>query len=187
MGWWLSCRVSALQYVVAGSISSGGDHGIRWWWDQIRSKQLYSVLHVAYECLSIFLLWLFHYHIYLILLLDLYISFLPSWTFPRWYVGPIWEVVVPEVIVSSWGQKYIGASRTHMVKGLHSNYDWLIWHHLNVAWPSGRVLALHAVVACSISSGGDHGIHCWWDQIRSKQQYKYVKSSGHCLKWLEMM
>ena len=28
MNWWLSCRVSALQSVVAGLISSGGDYGI---------------------------------------------------------------------------------------------------------------------------------------------------------------
>ena len=26
-----------------------------------------------------------------------------------------------------------------------------------------------SVVAGSISSGGDYGIHCWWDLIRSKQ------------------
>ena len=43
MNWWLSCRVSALQSVVAGSISSGGDYGIHCWWDLIRSKQLSSV------------------------------------------------------------------------------------------------------------------------------------------------
>ena len=43
MNWWLSCRVSALQSVVAGSISSGGDYAIHCWWDLIRSKQLSSV------------------------------------------------------------------------------------------------------------------------------------------------
>ena len=43
MNWWLSCRVSVLQSVVAGSISSGGDHSIHCWWDLIRSKQLSSV------------------------------------------------------------------------------------------------------------------------------------------------
>ena len=43
MNWWLSCRVSALQSVVAGLISSGGDYGIHSWWDLIRSKQLSSV------------------------------------------------------------------------------------------------------------------------------------------------
>ena len=43
MNWWLSCRVSALQSVVAGSISSGGDYGIHCWWGLIRSKQLSSV------------------------------------------------------------------------------------------------------------------------------------------------
>ena len=30
------------------------------------------------------------------------------------------------------------------------------------------LMALHSVVAGSISNGGDHGIHCWWDLIRSK-------------------
>ena len=43
MDWWLSCRVLALQSVVAGSISSGGDHSIHSWWDLIRLKQLSSV------------------------------------------------------------------------------------------------------------------------------------------------
>ena len=43
MNWWLSGRVSALHSVVAGSISSGGDHGIHCWWDLIRLKQLSSV------------------------------------------------------------------------------------------------------------------------------------------------
>ena len=33
----------------------------------------------------------------------------------------------------------------------------------------GRVSALDAVVAGSISTEGDHGIHDWWDQIRSRQ------------------
>ena len=43
INWWLSCRVLALQTVVTGSISSGGDYGIHCWWDLIRSKQLSSV------------------------------------------------------------------------------------------------------------------------------------------------
>ena len=30
------------------------------------------------------------------------------------------------------------------------------------SWLSGRVSALQSVVAGLISSGGDHGIHCWW-------------------------
>ena len=53
MNWWLNCRVSALQSVVAGLISSGGDHGIHSWWDQIRLKQLSSV--VVCRCLPYFL------------------------------------------------------------------------------------------------------------------------------------
>ena len=44
----VSGRVSALESEVAGSISSGEDHGIRCWWDLIKSKQLscVSVCHV---------------------------------------------------------------------------------------------------------------------------------------------
>ena len=36
-------------------------------------------------------------------------------------------------------------------------------------WLSRRVLAQQSVVVGSISSGGDHCIHCWGDLIRSKQ------------------
>ena len=43
VNWWVSCRVSALYSVVAGSISSRGDYGINCCWDLIRSKQLFSV------------------------------------------------------------------------------------------------------------------------------------------------
>ena len=41
--WWISCRVSALQSVVAGSISRGGGYGEHCWWDLVRSRQLSSV------------------------------------------------------------------------------------------------------------------------------------------------
>ena len=40
--WWLSGRVSVLHYVVAGLISTGGDHSIHCWWDLIWLKQLSS-------------------------------------------------------------------------------------------------------------------------------------------------
>ena len=43
MNCWLSCKVSALKSVVAGSISCGGDHGIYCWWDLTTSKQRSSV------------------------------------------------------------------------------------------------------------------------------------------------
>ena len=43
MNWRVSCCVSALQSVVAGSISIGGDYGIHCWRDRIRSKQLSNV------------------------------------------------------------------------------------------------------------------------------------------------
>ena len=43
---WLSCRVSALQSVITGLISSGGDQSIHCWTDLIRSKQPFlSVVH----------------------------------------------------------------------------------------------------------------------------------------------
>ena len=74
----------------------------------------------------IFESWLLHYHIYLIPQLDLYIYFLPSWAFPRGYVGAIWKVVASEVTVSSWGQTFLCQSRTHMVMRLLGNHDWLI-------------------------------------------------------------
>ena len=41
--WFISGRVLALHSVVAGSISSGGDHCICWWWVRIKSKQLSSI------------------------------------------------------------------------------------------------------------------------------------------------
>ena len=47
VGRWLSDTVSALHSMVAGSLSSDGCHGIRCWWDLIRSKQLSSVSHVG--------------------------------------------------------------------------------------------------------------------------------------------
>ena len=36
-------------------------------------------------------------------------------------------------------------------------------------WLCCRLSVLHSVVTCSISSEGDHGIHCWWDLIKSNQ------------------
>ena len=36
-------------------------------------------------------------------------------------------------------------------------------------WLSGKVSALHSVVAGSISTGGGQGKRCWWDLIRLKQ------------------
>ena len=36
-------------------------------------------------------------------------------------------------------------------------------------WKNKQIINKLSVVAGSISSGGDHGIHCWWDLIRSKQ------------------
>ena len=52
---WPSGRVSDLQSVVAGLISSVGDHSMHCWWDPIRSKQLSSVPYVTWKCLLDFL------------------------------------------------------------------------------------------------------------------------------------
>ena len=41
MNWWLSCRVSALQSVVPGSISSGGDYGTHCWSKQLSRIPVY--------------------------------------------------------------------------------------------------------------------------------------------------
>ena len=44
-----------LPTVVVGSISSGGDYGVYYWWDPKRSKLLFSVPYVARRCLPDFL------------------------------------------------------------------------------------------------------------------------------------
>ena len=51
------------------------------------------------------------------------------------------------------------------------HHDLLIRHRLYGAWTSGPVVEfrfLHTVVFSSICSGGDYGVYCWWDLIRSK-------------------
>ena len=52
---WLSCRDSALQSVVAGSSSSGGDHGIHCWWVQIDRNSCPVISYVVHRCSSDFL------------------------------------------------------------------------------------------------------------------------------------
>ena len=78
-----------------------------------------------------------------------------------------WEDVALEVTVFFVGVKC--TSKTHLVKYSLIYYDWLIWHRSCVLWLGGRVSVLHSEVAGSVSSGGDHGIRCWWNLIRSKQ------------------
>ena len=46
---------------------------------------------------------------------------------------------------------------------------------------SVRFLPLHSVVACSISNGGYHGIHCWLHPMRMKQQPNGSVCHVHCL------
>ena len=63
-------------------------------------------------------------------------------------------------------------------------HDLLIRHRLYVASTHGPVVEfrlLHTVVVGSISSGGDHGVHCWWDLIRSKQLFSPPYVACRCL------
>ena len=46
---------------------------------------------------------------------------------------------------------------------------------------SSLVSALHSIVTGSIFSGEDHGIHCWWDRIRSNQLYSGSECCAQCL------
>ena len=39
----------------------------------------------------------------------------------------------------------------------------------------------HTEVVGSISSGGDHGLHCWWDLIRSKQLFRALYVACRCV------
>ena len=63
-------------------------------------------------------------------------------------------------------------------------YNLLIRHRLYVAWTGGSVIEfqlLHTVVVGSISNGGDHSVHCWWDLIRSKQLFSVPYVICRCL------
>ena len=55
---------------------------------------------------------------------------------------------------------FLGLSSIVDLASLVCDIDW---------WFSCRVSALQSLVVGSKSSYGDHGIHCWWDLIRSKQ------------------
>ena len=53
-----------------------------------------------------------------------------------------------------------------------------------MAWTVGAVVEFrlpHTVVVGSISCGGDHGVHCWWDLIRSKQLFSAPYVARRCL------
>ena len=53
-----------------------------------------------------------------------------------------------------------------------------------MAWTSGLVIEfrlLHTVVVGSISSGGDHVVHCWCDLIRSKQLFSAPYVTCRCV------
>ena len=65
---------------------------------------------------------------------------------------------------------------------LHVTYGVWMWQE-PVAWTSCPVVEfclLHTVVVGSISSGGDHGVHCRWDLIRSKQVFSAPYVTCRC-------
>ena len=77
------------------------------------------------------------------------------------FITPTWEDVAPEVTVSSVGNMYLQDTLGQSGRAFH--HDWLIWHRLCVIWTGGPVVEfwlLHSVVVGSISSGGDHSMHC---------------------------
>ena len=86
------------------------------------------------------------------------------------YFQSSWEDMALEVTVSS--VKSTDVTYKTRSGWLATQLAWLV----NLAspmrvvdrWLSGSVLALHSVVAGSISSRGGHGIHCWCDLIMSK-------------------
>ena len=51
-----------------------------------------------------------------------------------------------------------------------------MWHE-----PVAQFRLLHTVVVGSISSGGDHGVHCWLDPVRSKQLFSVLYVACRCL------
>ena len=64
------------------------------------------------------------------------------------------------------------------------HHDLLIRPRTYVTWTGGPVVEfwlLHTVDVGSISSGGDHGVHCCWDLIRSKQQFSAPYVACRCL------
>ena len=89
------------------------------------------------------------------------------------FITPTWKDVAPEVVVPS--VRGICTLRDTLGQSGRAIYhDLLIRLCLYVAWTGGPAVEfqlLHTEVACSISSGGDHDVHCWWDLIRSKQLF----------------
>ena len=92
------------------------------------------------------------------------------------FITPTWEDVAPEVTVSSVGNTYLQVAHCHQ--------DKLIRHRLCVIWTGGLVVEfrlLHSVVIGSISIGGDHSMHYWWDPIMSKQLFSVPYVACRCL------
>ena len=92
-----------------------------------------------------------------------------SWGYNNYtnvYSQSSWEDMALEVSMSSVKSMDV-TCKTHS-GWLTMQFSWLV----NLAslvcnvnwWFRGRVLAQHSVDAGSISSGGYHGIYCWWGQ-----------------------
>ena len=142
--WRLSGRVSVLHSAVVISISSGRDHDIHCWWNLIRSEQLSSVKNwlCIISCLSGRFGKYGFWMIYL-RVQDIFTEEKKKSTFPFF-----------------WSKYLCIVSSLVNLRSLVCDVDWQL---------SGRVPVLYSVVAISISIGRDHGIHCWWDLIKSKQ------------------
>ena len=65
VNWWLSCRVSALQSVVAGSSSRGGDHSIHCWWDLLGRNSCPVFPYVECKCSPDFLFMVIQFRVLL--------------------------------------------------------------------------------------------------------------------------
>ena len=120
-----------LHTVLAGSISSGEDHGVPCWWDLIRSKQLFSAPYVACRCLPDFLVMVIsniiyqflhskityiYIHIYMYELSFNVWSYI-NWVAPAVVVQP-WatETVFSSLVGSRWGQGIARAFTGCMMK-----------------------------------------------------------------------
>ena len=120
------------------------------------------------------------------------------WSRPRLYpvLGtPMWKIVPPiglhslpvhhpEVgpspcpILSAELTSAISSHNCHWNVSLTSGASlWMVF----LAGSKAKIQHVHSGVAGSISSGGDHSMHCWLDPIRSKQLFSVPYVACRCL------
>ena len=96
------------------------------------------------------------------------------------YFQSSWEDMALEVTVSSVKSMDV-TYMTHQVNWPRNCYDELKWRRLCAMWISSSVVEFRLCI------GGDHGIHCWRNLIRSKQLFTasiwhvevFTRFSGH--------